>query len=517
MRAALIASKIAVLGLLMALGPLGPARAHPVPALVSSAQPQPLPMRQLSTQEARADVALMRRALETIHPGLYRRTPKPALDSAFADLEHEIGTGITDVQLYRRISLILAMIRCTHTKADQPEAIETWRLSHPSHLPFRFRLIAGRMLIVSSDPGQAGPKRGAEILAINGRPVAKLVKTLGAYVPIDGFTEDSRAAYLANDGDLMGADFDHFYPYVFGFSPDITLRLREGGNGLVREMTMSLIPFTAWLNLANDGQPYRQDFKSSTYWRLIEPEIGYLRVDTFVNYRAPIDAAALYGRALTQLYDAGARKLILDLRANGGGSNDAALALIDALAIEPYTYQRAILYRAVRYGDLPQYISSWGNRAALFEPKLDRFLPAADGRFALRPELAPELLQQRQPTAGAFRGPVIVLTSPANASGATMVIAKLRDMGRVRLIGEPSGGSADGPTAGTIFNVKLPNSGISVRVPLVFNQMEVVHFAAKGGIAPDVRVPTSVADFRTGKDRALARALTELAKTPTAP
>lgn len=264
MRAALIALT------LTALGPVAsPARADPTPALASINQN--LPIRQLSAQEARADLAVMRRALETIHPGLYRRTPKPALDRAFADLERDIGAGISDVQLYRRISLILAMIRCTHTKADQPEIIEEWRRTHPSHLPFRFRLIAGRMLIVSSDPGQAGPQRGAEILAINGRPVAKLIKALGAYVPIDGFTEDSRAAYLADDGDLMGADFDHFYPYVYGFGPTITLRLREGENGPVRVVTMSAIPFTAWLNLANDGQPYRQDFKDSTSWRLIGP------------------------------------------------------------------------------------------------------------------------------------------------------------------------------------------------------------------------------------------------------
>lgn len=119
---------------------------------------------------------------------------------------------------------------------------------------------------------------------------------------------------------------------------------------------------------------------------------------------------------------------------------------------------------------MPALIASWGDRDALFNPALDRFTKSEDGQFDLRPQFAADVLQERKPAPQAFEGPVTVLIGPANASGATMVVAKLRDMGRGRLVGAPSGGSADGPTASTIFNVKLPNSGISVRVPVVFNQ-----------------------------------------------
>ncbi|MBC2653104.1 S41 family peptidase [Novosphingobium aerophilum] len=201
-----------------------------------------------------------------------------------------------------------------------------------------------------------------------------------------------------------------------------------------------------------------------------------------------------------------------DLRENGGGSNDASLALIDALTDRPYTYQRAMRYRSVRYGNLPRYISTWGDQEALFNPPLDRFTQNANGWFELRPEQAPEELMPRQPAAERFDGPVAVLSSPANASGATMVIAKLRDMGRAIVMGAPSGGSADGPTAGTIFNVKLPNSGIAVRVPVVFNQMAVSHFDRDGGITPDIPIAVTVADYRAGRDRVLERAVARFSR-----
>jgi C-terminal processing protease CtpA/Prc len=470
----------------------------------------------LSKEEAGADVALMRRALEGIHPGLYRRTPKPILDRAFADLETAVAAPISDVALYRRLSLVLAMIRCTHTKADQTEVMEAWRRDNPSHAPFRFRIVQGRMLVVSSDPAQTPLPRGAEILSINGRRTKDVIAALNPYVAIDGFTELSRAAFMADDSDLMGSDFDHFYPYVFGFPESFSLRVKDSAHSRPRTVRLSPVSFRAWVRLES-GQAYRQDFADSTSWRMLSGEVGYLRIDTFVNYRKPVDAAALYARALNELRGAGARKLVVDLRENGGGSNDAALGLIDALASAPYTYQRAMRYRAVRYGEFPKYISSWGDRETLFNPAMERFTASNDGWFDLRPEFAPDVLKPRQPMSEAFKGPVTVLIGPANASGATMTAAKLRDMGRVRLVGEPSGGSADGPTAGTIFNVKLPNSGISVRVPLVFNAMEVSRFDKQGGITPDVHVPLTVADFRAGRDRALERALADLEKTSAAP
>lgn len=479
------------------------------PAVAATPAEEP-PLRTLTAAEARADLVVMREALQTIHPGLYRRTAKAEIDRAFDALDAHVANGITDVELYRQISLLLAMIRCTHTKADQIGAMQQWRDTHASHLPLRFRLIEGRMIVVSSDPSQTPLRRGAEVLTINGRPVAELVSTLGAYIPIDGQTEASRAAHLADDGDLMGAGFDHFYPYLFGFPARFDLTLRDGDGTGQRTVSLSPITFRAWTKLASDGPVYRQDFSNSVSWKMLDSKTGYLRIDTFVNYRKPVDAAAVYARAIGDLRNAGAQALVLDLRENSGGSNDASLALIDALAAAPYTYQRAMRYRAVRYGNLPHYISSWGDREALFNPPLDRFTQSADGWFDLRPELAPEELQQRQPTARRFEGPVTVLSGPANASGATMVIAKLRDMDRVTVLGEPSGGSADGPTAGTILNVKLPKSGISVRIPLVFNQMEVDRFDPDGGIVPDVPVLMTIADFRAGRDRQVEHALAEL-------
>lgn len=497
-----LASACLALVFAMAAAAFVPAAAEP--AVAVSATP---PIRMLAAEDARADIALMRRALETIHPGLYRRASKAEMDRAFDKLERSVGGPVTDVELYRRIALTLAAIRCSHTKAEQTEAMERWRVDAPSHFPLRFRIIEGRMIVVSSDPAQTVIPRGAEILSLNGKSAKALVAAIAPFVSIDGFTDWVRPTFVARDSDLMGADLDHYYPYLFGFNDRFDIAWRTDDRAPRRTSSLKPVSFRQWTKLDDDGNRYRQDFGPDTRWKMVAEGTGYLRIPTFVNYRAPADGSALYARALGELRAQGATRLIVDLRHNGGGSNDAALALIDALAQAPYVYQKAVRLKAVRYGDLPEYISTWGDRVRLFNPPLENFTKTPEGWYDLKPEFSADELQSRAPAPGAFEGAVVVMTGPANASGATMTIAKLKDMGRVTLVGGRSGGSADGPTAGNIFMFKLPKSGIVVRIPNAWNAMAVDTFDARGGVQPDVEVKETVADFRAGRDRALERAI----------
>jgi C-terminal processing protease CtpA/Prc len=81
-----------------------------------------------------------------------------------------------------------------------------------------------------------------------------------------------------------------------------------------------------------------------------------------------------------------------------------------------------------------------------------------------------------------------------------MLIAKLKDLGRVTLVGEATGGSAEGPTAGNLLMLRLPASGILVRVPLIFSRMDIRAFEPGLGVKPDVEVKQTLEDFLAGKD-----------------
>jgi hypothetical protein len=82
----------------------------------------------------------------------------------------------------------------------------------------------------------------------------------------------------------------------------------------------------------------------------------------------------------------------------------------------------------------------------------------------------------------------------------------LKDEGRVRTVGARSGGSPDGPTAGSIFLMTLPNSKIPVRIPNRFNQMNTNLFETGKGLRPDIEVMQTPADFIANRDVVLEAA-----------
>ena len=170
-----------------------------------------MPNPMLTPAQASSDVALMRRAMETIHPGLYRYVPKAQVDASFARLEAQAKQPTATLTLHREIARMVASIHCDHSKPELPDAIESWRKTNASHLPFRFRLIEGRMIVASG----ALPK-GAEITAINGRPVPQILSAVAPLVAHDGDTDQAIAVKIADDSDLGGSDLEEYWPGLFG-------------------------------------------------------------------------------------------------------------------------------------------------------------------------------------------------------------------------------------------------------------------------------------------------------------
>jgi len=75
-----------------------------------------------------------------------------------------------------------------------------------------------------------------------------------------------------------------------------------------------------------------------------------------------------------------------------------------------------------------------------------------------------------------------------------------------RIIGEPTGGSAEGPTAGLMFFLNLPNSGVTVRVPALRSWTNVPHPTPGKGVMPDEVVRPTVEAWLEGRDPVLRAA-----------
>ncbi len=453
---------------------------------------------------------MLRRALETVHPGLYRYTAKAEIDAAFARLEAAAANPITELALHAEVARLLAAIHCDHTKAEMSDALTAFRTNNPTHLPLRFQLIEGRMIVVSNDGQPGAPPVGSEILGINGMAVPALLLKLAPLVSYDGTTDQAIAAKLADDSDLMGDDFNENYPALFGFPDSWQVEWKPVGGTRATTATLQPIRFAQWTALAGPGAKYRSEFYSAITWRM-NGTTARLGIDTFVNYRNPVQATAFLSGFFAAMEEAGTEHLILDLRKNGGGSEDVSVALGRYLIDQPFVWSKPVRYKAVRYGDLTQYFETWGDPSARFTPPLADFEQTADGWFDRIPKQRGAQLSdgdttlEQQPIGEfGFDGRLTILSGPRNGSGATRTIAQLKEKAGATVIGEDSAGSAEGPTSGAIFLMKLPESGIKVRVPEAWNRTAISSFVPGKGVAVDQLVVPTVADFEAGRDRTIA-------------
>ncbi|MFQ3662883.1 MAG: S41 family peptidase [Chloroflexaceae bacterium] len=184
--------------------------------------------------------------------------------------------------------------------------------------------------------------------------------------------------------------------------------------------------------------------------------LGLIRIPDFGGSRDH-DLVAEFDAALDALMDAPG--IILDLRGNGGGSTFISDRIAGRFLERPFTYGR------------------------------DEFrarLPQRGWRAHFDYRVAP-----RGPT---YTGPVVLLIDEYNFSTAEQFIVALADSGRATTVGRATAGGSGNP-----ITFRLSGGGVARFSTAAFRRNDGALIEG-AGIAPDVRVAWTVADFRAGRD-----------------
>ncbi len=455
----------------------------------------------LSAEAVLRDLNIARTALEDIHPGYTRFTERAALDAMWAELEAEAANGMSGREFYLGLAAILGAIRCDHTKAELPQAWIDRREEDPVYLPFRFDVFDGRMYV--DNPGDTGLTRGDEILAIDGVAASERMTAILPLIAIDGFTDHTRWVTMVRSGEELGSGFDHYDPLLNPDDARVEIRSRnrqgEEETRLLDRLTYSdfraITGVTEWRNLSD------ADAVEVTY---PADGVATLAVNTFVNYRTPVDPDTVFGPVMDEIAARDTQTLIVDMRRNGGGSTDAQNSLIAHLSRGFVSPLADIRVKTLEFGSSRAFIDTW-DPAALNPPQED-FVRREDGWWSYNREAYP-LINGFDAAENAFDGQLILLIGPGNASGATQMIGALSVRGDTLLVGEPTGGTQEGPTAGVLYFLELPESGIRVRVPWQFWESSIPDPVIGYGFNPDVSAPLTLDAWLADRDPALEAAL----------
>lgn len=474
---------------------------------IGIASAQPAAKQWMTVEQVRADVALAEEAYSRVHPAYTRYASIHEMSAAWSKIIEtaEVEGGLPLGDFYLAVEEALVTIRCDHTKAELPQTIASERKVGRFYLPFRWDLIDGRGFVTI--PGETSSlQRGDEILTIDGRTLEETVSAVLPYIPVDGYTDWARAGGVSQSLEFMGGAVDHFGALLWSPSETAELTLKRI-DGSVIGVTLPRVGHDDWTAIG-DGAGLARNFKDAVIYKPIGDDAAYLRIDTFVNYRVPVDPDEIYDPIFERMRDEGRDSLILDLRKNGGGSTDASQSLVAHLISEKMQTTVEMRVSTLDFDGLREHLWTWDSRA--LNPDPFGFKSNEDGSYSLRNFVSDDLAIV-EPDPLAFTGRLIILTSRDNSSGSTNLISVLGDLGRAVTVGERTGGSAEGPTAGLIFTLTLPESGIKTRIPYFLQKNNVASFERGLGVTPDILAPMTVGAFLDERDPALEAAFSLIA------
>ncbi len=471
------------------------------------AAPAPSASTLLARSKLLDDLAILRDAYATLHPGLYRYRSPAEIDAAFAAAEAEFSHDRTLGEAFLVFSRLAAEFRCGHSfcnPANQGKTVRAAVIEAGARVPFLFRWLDGRMIATEALRAGGGNAPalapGDEVVAINGIETAGLLAAMMPLARADGANDAKRLAYLELRGNYAHEAFDILLPLLHPELRDAATFLLSvrGLDGLERTVAG---PAHTHADRAALAQARAGDTRGDTpLWTLTRPrpDAALLTMPTWAMYNTKWDWRAYLRGVFDGLAREGTANLVIDLRANEGG-NDVGHEILARLTDRPIpvsTRQQVIAADRVP-ARLNPHLDTWDDS---FRDRSKQSRPLGNGLH--------ELLSDEEGSAGAidpagprYTGRVFVLISP-ECSSATFEFAQLvRRTGLATLVGMPTGGNQRGITGGNFFFLRLPNTRIETDLPLKTTPLDAT--LPDAGIEPDIHVATSRADIAAGRDTEL--------------
>jgi len=454
----------------------------------------------IPAEALQGDLLALRHVLEQSHPGLYRYTPKPAMDRAFAAASSRAGRAMDERAFYAIVTALLARIGDGHTRAYPSGDFRKYLGTSARRFPADLRLQGRRVIVVG---GRCAPiPRGSEILGINGEPIGRIVDTMLAHISGD-------ADILTGKYAAIGPGFATHYHMLVGYPRAFLVRYRDPAGKAGKATLMAITPAELKEEEYLDATPSRAPMR----FELVDgSRVGRLTIETFA-LPAPDDGGPdvrkLLDSAFATMRGAGCQDLLIDLRGNDGGAPLGPL-LFSYLTDRAVPFFDSVEAASVGFPLLHQY----SHLDESFTDRITDHLISTDTPGRFRPIESPDLAPDPMPPQpDPFRGRVWVLIDGDVFSTAAQFCSVVRSRHRGEFIGEETGGAYHGCSAGELVVITLPATKLKVVIPLLRYEMAGAdRSAARRGIVPEHPIAPTVEQLLGGEDGAMAYALGVIAR-----
>lgn len=458
------------------------------------------PAQRYSVAQLQADFTYVRRVLQEAHPALYWYTSQDSLNQAFARTAAALTHPMGEPEYWQLLQTLVARVHCGHTRVQHSAAYRAWFRRQPyPYLPFTVAVRQNQLFVAENQSLAADLRPGTEILAIDGHPTAEVLPRLRSLISADGY------GTRFQDRELESGFFDAYYWSFYAAKPEYPLLVRDstGHQQLLvpQPRPARARPATPALSAAQEHARQLARLHAVSYPANL-PATAVLRIREF-SYDELEDYKQFHQQVFAELAQRRIRRLVLDLRGNGGGNNLLSVDLLRYLLKKDFVLTKSAL--APVYA--PFFSQADSIKPAFFDTTHVRRL--AGGRFAF----TNSTVGVQHPYHGRyFRGQVVVLVDGGTFSAASNLTASLRAQRRITVVGTETGGGEAGCSGGNITELELPETHLVLHLPH-FQMLSACRHPQLGrGVRPDVEVVPTPRQVASHTDAVLLQLPTLLGK-----
>jgi carboxyl-terminal processing protease len=380
----------------------------------------------------------------------FDRQPELNWDKTYLEYLPRVRQTKSTYEYYLVLQEMCALLRDGHTNVYFPKELQEEMAARP---PLRTALIEDKVIVdrvLSETLRRQGFEPGLEVVSIDGMPVKEYAAK---------FVQPYQSSSTVQDLQVR----TYTYALLAGAkNKPVVLELKDA-SGKIFTRSVPRAGYTDAVPVS--GKPFE--------FRVLDGNIGYVALNSFESESVAKDFA--------QNFDAIRKtdRLVIDVRANGGGNSDYGDRILSFLTDKPFQTAR------------------WRSRS----------FRALRKAYGIEADWFGETGETVQPNGKNFYSKPIVLIVGSRTFSAGEDFAMAFDfMRRGTIVGEPTGGSTGQPVS-----FALPGGG-SARICAKRDAYPDGKQFVGIGIIPDVQASPKISDYADGKDSVLETAVKEIKK-----